>query len=85
MPANEQLKYRYLIAVEGAASVQHPLRCAIHVFTPSPPTTTGNDVASGLKWMLASNSVVFMPLPRYETWIEESMLEVRLRPPGNHT
>ena len=28
--------------------------------------------------MLASNSVVFMPIPRYETLVEESALEVRL-------
>jgi len=39
-------------------------------------TNTGNDVASGLKWMLASNSVVFMPLPRRETWAMESLLQV---------
>lgn len=39
-------------------------------------TYTGNDAASGLKWMLASNSVVFMPLPRVETWAMESLLQV---------
>ena len=42
-------------------------------------TYKGNDVASGLKWMLASNSVVFMPLPRVETWAMESLLQVCLR------
>ena len=34
----------------------------------------GNDVSSGLKWMLYSNSVVFMPTPRYESWAMESLL-----------
>ena len=48
----EQLKCRYLLAVEG------------------------NDVASGLKWMLASNSVVLMAPPRRETWLAESRLRV---------
>uniref|UniRef100_A0A7S0IN63 Glycosyl transferase CAP10 domain-containing protein n=1 Tax=Micromonas pusilla TaxID=38833 RepID=A0A7S0IN63_MICPS len=35
----------------------------------------GNDVASGLKWMLYSRSVVFMPPPRCETWAMESALQ----------
>ena len=35
----------------------------------------GNDVASALKWMLYSNSVVFMPKSRFETWALESMLK----------
>ena len=35
----------------------------------------GNDVASGLKWMLYSNSVVFMPPTRFETWGMESFLK----------
>lgn len=34
----------------------------------------GNDVASGLKWMLASNSVVLMPRPTMETWACEGLL-----------
>jgi len=34
----------------------------------------GNDVASGLKWMLYSNSVVFMPLPKFATWAMEDLL-----------
>lgn len=34
----------------------------------------GNDVASGLKWMLYSNSVVFMPETQFETWGMESAL-----------
>jgi len=35
----------------------------------------GNDVATGLKWMLASNSVVFMPAPGRESWVLESHLK----------
>ena len=34
----------------------------------------GNDVATGLKWMLYSNSVVFMPPPRYETRFREGLI-----------
>lgn len=35
----------------------------------------GNDVASGLKWMLCSNSVVMMPAPMTCSWIMEDRLE----------
>lgn len=34
----------------------------------------GNDVASGLKWALGSNSVVLMPQPTVESWACESLL-----------
>jgi hypothetical protein len=34
----------------------------------------GNDVASGLKWMLFSNSVVFMPIPTCVSWAMEELL-----------
>lgn len=34
----------------------------------------GNDVASNLKWVMASNSVAVMPKPRFETWFLESQL-----------
>jgi hypothetical protein len=39
----------------------------------------GNDVASNLKWVMSSNSVVVMPKPTKETWFCESFLE-----PGRH-
>lgn len=32
-------------------------------------------MATGLKWMLASNSVVFMPPRRFESWAMESLLK----------
>lgn len=35
----------------------------------------GNDVASGLKWQLYSNSVVFMRKPRVVSWAMEDMLK----------
>lgn len=34
----------------------------------------GNDVATGLKWAMASNSVVVMPRPTKETWLFEGLL-----------
>jgi hypothetical protein len=39
----------------------------------------GNDVATNLKWILASNSLCLMRKPRYETWFMEGALE-----PGVH-
>jgi len=35
----------------------------------------GNDVASNLKWVMASWSVPLMPRPRLETWLMEGLLE----------
>lgn len=35
----------------------------------------GNDVASGLKWALFSNSLVMMPIPTYTTWAMEEKLQ----------
>lgn len=34
----------------------------------------GNDVATNLKWAMASNSVVIMPRPRVETFFAEGLL-----------
>ncbi|MFT3741002.1 MAG: glycosyl transferase family 90 [Breznakibacter sp.] len=34
----------------------------------------GNDVASNLKWVMSSNSLAVMPVPRFETWFMEGML-----------
>jgi len=34
----------------------------------------GNDVASNLKWIMSSNSLAFMPKPKYETWFMEGTL-----------
>lgn len=35
----------------------------------------GNDVASGLKWTLLSQSVVLMPPPKHTSWAMEELLE----------
>ncbi|KIN73330.1 glycosyl transferase family 90 [Sulfitobacter guttiformis] len=35
----------------------------------------GNDVATNLKWAMASNMLVMSPLPRYESWFMEGRLE----------
>ena len=35
----------------------------------------GNDVATNLKWVLASNSCVLMHPPRFESWLLESQLK----------
>lgn len=35
----------------------------------------GNDVATNLKWIMASDSLCFMRRPRYETWFGEALLE----------
>merc|ERR1740124_1635814 len=35
----------------------------------------GNDVSSGLKWQLYSNSVVLMPPPTRTSWAMEELLE----------
>ena len=35
----------------------------------------GNDVATNLKWILNSNSLCFMPRPRFETWFLEGRLQ----------
>ena len=34
----------------------------------------GNDIATNLKWILYSNSVLFMPNPSIESWIMETHL-----------
>lgn len=35
----------------------------------------GNDVSSGLKWSMVSNSVVLMPPPTFTSWAMEELLE----------
>ena len=43
------------------------------------PVVDGNDKSSSLGWVMASNSVPIMPVPRYHSWMCESFLE-----PGVH-
>ena len=35
----------------------------------------GHDVATNLKWIMSSNSLCFMPKPKFETWYMEGLLE----------
>lgn len=50
MGITEQLRYRYIVSVEGV------------------------DVATNLKWIMASNSLCMMRKPRFETWFMEGAL-----------
>lgn len=34
----------------------------------------GNDVATNLKWVMSSNSIAVMPIPKFETWFMEGLL-----------
>lgn len=34
----------------------------------------GNDVATNLKWLMAHNSLIFMPVPTKESWLMEGLL-----------
>lgn len=62
-------KYRAADAVRNRLSMEE---CLEHKYLLS---LEGNDVASGLKWMMASNSCVLMPPPSVESWFCESLLE----------
>lgn len=59
--------------IAGPMSVQHMLKSKFLV------SVEGNDVASNLKWALASNSCVLMPRPTVVSWFMEHMLK-----PGVH-
>ena len=43
------------------------------------PVVDGNDKSSSLNWVLASNSVPLMPIPKFHSWVCEKFLE-----PGKH-
>jgi len=55
--------------VKGFVPVREILRYAFIL------SLEGNDVATSLKWILASNSIPVMPAPRFESWLLESNLE----------
>lgn len=38
----------------------------------------GNDVATNLKWIMYSNSLCFMTVPKYETWLMEGALQANV-------
>ncbi|MBA3698672.1 MAG: lipopolysaccharide A protein [Planctomycetes bacterium] len=49
-------------------SIAEQLRCKFIL------SIEGKDVATNTKWIMASNSLCFMPRPRYETWFMEGRL-----------
>ncbi len=55
--------------VKDKKSIREQLQCKFLI------SLEGNDVASGLKWMLHSNSVVMMPKPSISSWLMEETLE----------
>ena len=56
------------------AKLRPPLTIARQLQSKFLLSLEGNDVASGLKWMLYSNSTVLMPRPTCETWACEGEL-----------
>ena len=62
---------REYIARQYFRKKQSPLEMSRHKYLLS---VEGNDVATGLKWMLYSNSVVFMARPTVATWAMEDLL-----------
>lgn len=61
------------IPAKPHVSIREHMRCRYII------SLEGRDVATNLKWIMASNSLCLMPRPRYETWFMEGLLE-----PGVH-
>lgn len=55
--------------VKGFLSIEEQLKNKFII------SLEGNDVATNLKWILASNSVPIMPLPKKESWLMEGLLK----------
>jgi len=53
---------------KGFLSIKDQLACKFII------SVEGNDVATNLKWIMASNSLCFMARPRFETWFMEGTL-----------
>jgi hypothetical protein len=54
---------------KGTLSIPEMLQCKYLL------CLEGNDVSTGLKWMLKSNSCVLMCKPRVESWLMEGLLQ----------
>ena len=63
---NKKKEYNYLLKEKLTYNDQLKYKYLISI--------EGNDVATGLKWMLYSNSIVLMKKPTKETWIMENKL-----------
>ena len=64
-----QDKQNYEVFLKNKVSIQDQLKFKFII------SCEGNDVASGLKWQLYSNSVVLMTKPTTESWAMESFLK----------
>lgn len=58
----------------GKATYKSPMTIAEQLQYKFIVSVEGNDVATNLKWIMASNSLCFMRRPRYETWFMEGRL-----------
>jgi len=58
----------------GKATYKSPMTIAEQLRYQFIVSVEGNDVATNLKWIMASNSLCFMRRPRYETWFMEGRL-----------
>ena len=58
----------------GKATYKAPMTIAEQLQYKFIVSVEGNDVATNLKWIMASNSLCFMRRPRYETWFMEGRL-----------
>ena len=64
-----QGKNSYVNYIKNTVSVKEQLEYKYII------SVEGNDIASGLKWQLYSNSVVLMPCPTIESWAMEGKLK----------
>jgi hypothetical protein len=67
---NNILKQKFKNTVKKYVSIQDMLKCKFII------SVEGNDVASNLKWIMFSNSVVIMPRPTICSWfLEDKLIE----------
>eukprot|EP01084_Bolivina_argentea_P268264 455594_1 len=65
---NESMKYKLEPFIRPQVSIENQLKHKYIVYI------EGNNMTTTLKWILMSNSVVFMPIVTTETWIMEGLL-----------
>ena len=65
---NPNLDFSLITSVQDRLTVKELVKFKYFLVLP------GNDVSTGLKWMLYSNSVVFMPRPKVVSWAMEDFL-----------
>lgn len=72
LPANNWYKTNQNVF---AKYYRHPISIAEQLCCKYIPILDGNDKASGLNWVLSSNSVPMMPKPRFHSWLCEKFLQ----------